>query len=180
MSFERRICAQAQHLQIFKKFNMSQMNPKEVFHSILSSTTLHCRSLPLMKYHVLLLVIMSCFFISGPLYLLFFVSVSLFDVLSCPALYYVLSYPAFLCLVVSCSLWCPIISCSLSFPALYDVLSCPALGFTVSVVSTYLKTKQKVINIILWNDRAVLNFFSFSHFPLRKNWTCVMFNKCNS
>ena len=31
MSFERRICAQTQDLQIFKKFNMSQMNPKEVF-----------------------------------------------------------------------------------------------------------------------------------------------------
>ena len=31
--FERRICAQTQvDLQIFKKFNMSQMNPKEVFH----------------------------------------------------------------------------------------------------------------------------------------------------
>ena len=110
MSFERRICAQAQDLQIFKKFNMSQMNPKEVFHSILSSTTLHCRSLPLMKDHLLLLFIMSCFFISGPL--LFFVSVSLFDVLSCPALYYVLSYPAFF-YVSSC-------------PALYDVLSFPA------------------------------------------------------
>ena len=30
---ERRICAQTQDLQIFKKFNMSQMNPKEVFHN---------------------------------------------------------------------------------------------------------------------------------------------------
>ena len=30
-SFERRIYAQPQDLQIFKKFNMSQMNPKEVF-----------------------------------------------------------------------------------------------------------------------------------------------------
>ena len=32
-SFERRIYAQTQDLQIFKKFNMSQMNPKEVFHN---------------------------------------------------------------------------------------------------------------------------------------------------
>ena len=31
-SFERRICAQTQDLQIFKKFNMSQMNPKEALH----------------------------------------------------------------------------------------------------------------------------------------------------
>ena len=30
-SFERRICAQTQDLQIFKKFNMSLMNPKEAF-----------------------------------------------------------------------------------------------------------------------------------------------------
>ena len=41
--FERRLCAQAQDLQIFKKFYMSQMNPKE--NCILSSTTLHSRSL---------------------------------------------------------------------------------------------------------------------------------------
>ena len=51
MSFERRICAQTQNLQIFKKFHMSQMNPKEVFHntaySLLISTTLHSRPLPL-------------------------------------------------------------------------------------------------------------------------------------
>ena len=48
-SFEHRIGAQTQVLQIFKKFNMSQMNPKEVVqqHCILSSTTLHSRSLPL-------------------------------------------------------------------------------------------------------------------------------------
>ena len=32
-SFERRICTQTQDLQIFKKINMSQMNPKEVFHN---------------------------------------------------------------------------------------------------------------------------------------------------
>ena len=32
-TFERQICAQTQDLQILKKFNMSQMNPKEVFHS---------------------------------------------------------------------------------------------------------------------------------------------------
>ena len=29
--FERRLCAQTQDLQIFKKFYMSQMNPKEFF-----------------------------------------------------------------------------------------------------------------------------------------------------
>jgi len=28
--FERRLCAQTQDLQIFKKFYMSQMNPKEL------------------------------------------------------------------------------------------------------------------------------------------------------
>ena len=28
--FERRLCAQTQDLQIFNKFNMSQMNPKEL------------------------------------------------------------------------------------------------------------------------------------------------------
>ena len=32
-SFEHRICAQTQDLQIFKMFNMSQMNPKEAFHN---------------------------------------------------------------------------------------------------------------------------------------------------
>ena len=32
-SFERRICAQTQDLQIFKKSNMSHMNPKEAFHN---------------------------------------------------------------------------------------------------------------------------------------------------
>ena len=32
-SFEHRICAQTQDLQIFKRFSMSQMNPKEVFHN---------------------------------------------------------------------------------------------------------------------------------------------------
>jgi len=31
-SFERQICAQTQDLQIFKKFNMSQINPEEIFH----------------------------------------------------------------------------------------------------------------------------------------------------
>ena len=39
-SFERRICAQTQDLQIFKKFNMSQMNPKEVFHNTAFSVQL--------------------------------------------------------------------------------------------------------------------------------------------
>ena len=41
------LCAQTQDLQIFKKLNMSQMNPKEVFHNTAyqsSSTTLHSRS----------------------------------------------------------------------------------------------------------------------------------------
>ena len=33
VSFERRLCALTQDLQIFKNFNMSQMNPKEVFHN---------------------------------------------------------------------------------------------------------------------------------------------------
>ena len=33
MSFEQWICAQIQDLQIFKKFNMSQMNPKEAFYN---------------------------------------------------------------------------------------------------------------------------------------------------
>ena len=32
-SFERRIYAQTQDLQIFKKFKMSQMNPTEIFHN---------------------------------------------------------------------------------------------------------------------------------------------------
>ena len=39
-SFERRICAQTQDLQIFKMFNMSQMNPKEVFHNTAYSVQL--------------------------------------------------------------------------------------------------------------------------------------------
>ena len=39
-SFERQICAQTQDLQIFKKFNMSQMNPKEVFHNTAYSVQL--------------------------------------------------------------------------------------------------------------------------------------------
>ena len=39
-SFERRICAQTQDLQFFKKFNMSQMNPKEVFHNTTYSVQL--------------------------------------------------------------------------------------------------------------------------------------------
>ena len=30
--FERRLCAQTQDLQIFKKFYISQMNPKEFVH----------------------------------------------------------------------------------------------------------------------------------------------------
>ena len=48
--FERRLWAQTQHLQIFKKFYMSQMNPKEnlitPLHTI-SLTTLHSRSVHL-------------------------------------------------------------------------------------------------------------------------------------
>ena len=43
-SFER----QTQDLQIFKKFNMSQMNPKEVFH-----TTLYSVQLPYIPGHSL-------------------------------------------------------------------------------------------------------------------------------
>jgi len=39
-SFERRICAQTPDLQIFKKFIMSQMNPKEVFHNTAYSVEL--------------------------------------------------------------------------------------------------------------------------------------------
>ena len=38
--FERRICDQTQDIQIFKKFNMSQMNPKEVFHNTAYSVKL--------------------------------------------------------------------------------------------------------------------------------------------
>ena len=46
--FERRICAQTQDLQIFQKFNMSQMNPKEVFHNTAYTVQLpYSRSLPL-------------------------------------------------------------------------------------------------------------------------------------
>ena len=52
-SFEHRICAQTQDLQIFKKFNITQMNPKEVIHNtqysvtkVLSSTTIRRQSLP--------------------------------------------------------------------------------------------------------------------------------------
>ena len=33
MSFERRIRAQTQDLHIFKKFYVSQVNPKEAFHN---------------------------------------------------------------------------------------------------------------------------------------------------
>ena len=39
-SFERRSYAQTQDLQIFKKFNMSQMIPKEVFHKTAYSVQL--------------------------------------------------------------------------------------------------------------------------------------------
>ena len=38
--FKLSICAQTQDLQIFKKFNMSQMNPKEVFHNTTYSVQL--------------------------------------------------------------------------------------------------------------------------------------------
>ena len=48
MSLERRICAQTQDLQIFKKFNMSQMNPKEVFRN-----TAHSVQLPHIAGHSL-------------------------------------------------------------------------------------------------------------------------------
>jgi len=43
-SFEDRICSQTQDLQIFKKFNMSQMNPKEVFHNTAYSVQLPYRA----------------------------------------------------------------------------------------------------------------------------------------
>ena len=39
-SFVRPICAQTQDLQIFKGFDMSQMNPKEVFHNTAYSVQL--------------------------------------------------------------------------------------------------------------------------------------------
>ena len=39
-SFERRICAQTQDLHIFKKFNISQMKPKEVSHNTAYSVQL--------------------------------------------------------------------------------------------------------------------------------------------
>ena len=39
-SFERRICAQTQDLQIFQKFFMSQMNPKGSFHNTAYSVQL--------------------------------------------------------------------------------------------------------------------------------------------
>ena len=42
-NFEPPLYAQTQDLQIFKKFYVSQMNPKE----FVSSTTLHSRSIPL-------------------------------------------------------------------------------------------------------------------------------------
>ena len=47
-SFERRICTQTHDLQIFKKFNVSQTNPKEVFHN-----TAHSVQLPYIAGHSL-------------------------------------------------------------------------------------------------------------------------------
>ena len=47
-SFERRICAQTQDLQIFKKFSMSQIHPKEFFHN-----TAHSVQLPYIAGHSL-------------------------------------------------------------------------------------------------------------------------------
>jgi len=38
--FERRLCAQIQDLQIFKKFYMSQMKPKEFVHNAAYSVQL--------------------------------------------------------------------------------------------------------------------------------------------
>ncbi len=43
--FERRLCAQIQDLQIFKKIYMSRMNPKE-FVPLHTQTTLHSLSVP--------------------------------------------------------------------------------------------------------------------------------------
>jgi len=54
-SFERRICVQTQDLQIFKKFNMSQKNPKEVFHNTAYSVRLtytYSRSLHLKPLNI--------------------------------------------------------------------------------------------------------------------------------
>ena len=39
-SFERRICAQTQDLQIFKMYYLSQMNPKEFVHNTAYSVQL--------------------------------------------------------------------------------------------------------------------------------------------
>ena len=38
--FERRLCAQTQDLQIYKKFHRSQMNPKEFVHNTAYSVQL--------------------------------------------------------------------------------------------------------------------------------------------
>ena len=50
MSFERRIGVQTQDLQIFKKFYMSQMNPKEVFHNTAYSVQLPYIAGPPLKH----------------------------------------------------------------------------------------------------------------------------------
>ena len=52
-SFELRILAQTQDLQILKKFNMSESERSFPQHCILSSTTLHSRSLPLIDQIVI-------------------------------------------------------------------------------------------------------------------------------
>jgi len=47
-NFKSRLYAQTQNLQIFKKFYVSQINPKEFVHNtVLSLTTLYIRSIPL-------------------------------------------------------------------------------------------------------------------------------------
>ena len=55
-SFERRICAQTQDVQIFKKFNMSQMNPKEVFHNTAYSVQLPNIAVTPFNTHIYLLI----------------------------------------------------------------------------------------------------------------------------
>ena len=53
-SFERWICDHTQDLQIFKKFNMSQMNQKEIFHNTAYSVQLpYIALLPSLEIYIL-------------------------------------------------------------------------------------------------------------------------------
>ena len=56
-NFERRLCAQTQDLQIFKKFYISQMNLKEFVHNTqyLVSLPYNIRSVPLIQKYRLVL-----------------------------------------------------------------------------------------------------------------------------